>query len=62
MSGWPRVPRPGLDARGLGKDVVAAIGDLSKLFDGFVKAAAFGGVPHGGAVEIAVEQLILWCS
>jgi hypothetical protein len=41
------------------KDVVTAIGDLAQLLDGFIKAAAFGGVPHGGAVQSAVEQLIL---
>jgi hypothetical protein len=36
-----------------------AIGDLTQLLDGFIKAAALGGVPHGGAVEGAVEQLIV---
>ena len=47
------------DASGLGQDVVAAIGDLAQLLDGFIKAAAFGGAPHRGAMEGAVEQLIL---
>jgi hypothetical protein len=37
------------------KDVVTAIGDLAQLLDGFIKAAAFGGVPHGRAVELGAE-------
>jgi hypothetical protein len=58
VSGRAGVPTPGSDARGLGQDVVAAIGDLAQLLDGFIEATAFGGVPHRDAVEGAVEQLI----
>jgi hypothetical protein len=58
VSGRAGVPRPGSDACSLGKYVVTAIGDLAQLLDGFIQVAAFGGVPHGGAVEGAVEQLI----
>jgi hypothetical protein len=47
------------NARGFGQDVVAAIRDLAQLLNGFVKAAALDGVPHGGAVQSAVEQLVL---
>jgi hypothetical protein len=55
--------RPGwhttcIDACGLGKDVVAAIGNLSQLLDGLIQVAALDGVPHGGAVESALEQLV----
>ena len=57
--GRPRVPRPGSDACSLSQDVVAAIGDLAQLLDGFVEVAAFDGVPHGGSVKCAVEKLIL---
>ena len=59
VSGRVGVPISCSDACGLGQDVVAAIGDLAQLLDGFIEAAAFGGLPHGGAVEGAVEQLIL---
>jgi hypothetical protein len=45
------------NARGFGQDVVAAVGDLAQLLDRFVEVAALGGVPHGGAVQSAVEQL-----
>jgi hypothetical protein len=34
-----------------------AIGDLTQLLDGFIEAAAFGGVPHRGAVKGAEEEL-----
>jgi hypothetical protein len=34
-----------------GMDVVAAIGKLAKLLRGFIQVAAFGGVPHGDAVQ-----------
>jgi hypothetical protein len=47
------------NAGGFGQDVVAAIRDLAQLLNGFVKAAALDGVPHGGAVQSAVEQLVL---
>ena len=59
VSGRAGIPRPGSDASGLGKDVVAAIGDLAQLLNGFVEVAALGGVPHGGSVESGAEQLIL---
>ncbi len=58
VSGWAGVPGAGGDASGLGEDVVTAVGELAQLFDGFVKVAALGGVPHCGAVEGAVEKLI----
>ena len=57
VSGRPGIPRPRGDARSLGEDVVAAIGDLAQLLDGFVEVAALGGVPHRGPVECRVEQL-----
>jgi hypothetical protein len=47
------------NARCFGQDVVAAVGDLAQLLDRFVEVAALGGVPHGGAVQSAVEQLVL---
>jgi hypothetical protein len=34
-------------------------GDLTQLGDGFGEITPFGGVQHGGAVQVAVEQLIL---
>jgi hypothetical protein len=39
--------------------MVAAIGDLTQLGDGLGSVAPLSGVPHGGAVERTVEQLIL---
>jgi hypothetical protein len=52
------LPGAGSDAGGLGQDVVTAVGDLAQLLDGFIQVAAFGGVPHRGAVKGAVEKLI----
>jgi len=40
------------------EDVVRAVGNLAQLFDRFRKVAFLGGIPHRGAVEVAVEQLI----
>jgi hypothetical protein len=59
VSVWAGVPGADSDTSGLGEDVVTTIGDLARLLDGFVEVAAFGGVPHGGAVQSAVEQLVL---
>ena len=59
MSGRSGVPGPDSDAGCLGKDVVAAIGDLAQLLDGFIQVAALDRATHGGAVESAVEQLVL---
>jgi hypothetical protein len=59
VSGRPRVPRTRRDAGRLSEHLIMAIGDLTQLGDGFIEAAPPGGVPHGGAVEGAVEQLIL---
>jgi hypothetical protein len=56
---WPAgIPRPGSNARGLGQDVVTAVGDLAQLFDRFVKVAALCGVPHRRAVKGAVKGLV----
>jgi hypothetical protein len=41
VSGRAGIPRTRCDACSLGKDVVAAIGDLTQLLDGFVEVAAF---------------------
>ena len=54
-----RRTRTGCDAGSLSQDVVTAISDLAQLLDGFIQVAALGGVPHGGAVEGAVEELSL---
>jgi hypothetical protein len=59
MRGRPGVPGSGFDAGSFGEDVISAACDLAQLLDGFVQVAAFGGIPHRGAVEGAVEQLIL---
>jgi hypothetical protein len=59
VSGRVGLPRPGSDARGLGKDVVATIGDLTQLLHGLIQVAPVRGLPHGGAVQRAVEQLVL---
>jgi hypothetical protein len=55
---WPGVPEPGGDTCSLSQDIVAAIGDLAQLLDGLIQVAAFGGVPHRGAVQSAVEELV----
>ena len=49
----------GRKAPNFGEDVIAAIGDLAQFLDGLVEVAAFGGVPHGGAMERNIEQVIL---
>jgi hypothetical protein len=59
VCGRPGVPRSRGDPCGLGQDVVTAIGNVSEFLDRFIKAAAFGGVPHGGAMKGTVKQLIL---
>jgi hypothetical protein len=54
-----RVPPAGGDTGGLCEHLDMAIGYLAKLCDGLGQVTPFGGVPHRGAVQSAVEQLIL---
>jgi hypothetical protein len=58
VSGWACIPGARGDPRSLGQDVVASVGELAQLFDGFVEVSALGGVPHRGAVQCAVEKLV----
>jgi hypothetical protein len=55
----PRVPGTRGDTGRLSEHMVAAVGDLAQLLDGFIKAAAFGGVPHRGAVKFLLSAGVL---
>jgi hypothetical protein len=59
MGGWPGVADASFDSGSLSVDVVAPVGDLAKLSDRLGEVAFLRGVAHSGAVEGAVEQLIV---
>jgi hypothetical protein len=53
-----QAPRSCGDSCGFGQDVVATVSDVAEFLDGFVKAAAFGGIAHGSAMKVAEEKLV----